>query len=279
MNPFVELSWLQAHLDDANLRIVDARSKSHGARGLVFPSGAEQYASGHIPGAVHLDYAVNLADPATPYAARVAPPELFAKVVGENGIGDATTVVAYDDGTTPYAARMVWMFRLYGHDDVHILAGGLPAWVAAGLPLTADVPAFPPQTFTPKPRPHLRASREEVLAVAEGRDGAQLLETQRDGTYKLRDRDIAGAVRLSASRLLQDENGGRIAPPAELERLIGEVAVDRNKRTIVTCGSGVGASGAHVALTEAGFTDLAVYDGSWMEWSHDNLPTVPKTSG
>ncbi len=276
MNPFVELDWLREHLDDPSVRLVDARSKPHGAPGLVFPSGAEQYAAGHIPGAVHLDYAVNLADPATPYAARVAPPELFAKVAGEHGIGDATTVVAYDDGTVPYAARMVWMFRLYGHDDVRILAGGLPAWRAAGLPLTLDVPSFPPQTFTPKPRPHLRASREEVLDVAEGRSTSQLLETQRDGTYALRDRDIAGAVRLSASRLLEDANGGRLAPRAELERMSDELGLDRAKRTIVSCGSGVGASGSYLALLEAGFTDLAVYDGSWMEWSHDGLPTVPK---
>jgi len=278
MTPFVELDWLRARLDDPQLRIVDARSKPHGAPGLSFPSGAEQYATGHIPNAIHLDYAVELADPATPYAARVAPAERFAKVVGERGIGDRATVVAYDDGTVPYAARMVWMFRLYGHDDVHILAGGLPAWRAAGLPIVFDVPSFAPDTFTPKPRPQLRASRDEVLAVAEGRSDSQLLETQRDGTYALRDRDIAGAVRLSASQLLSDANGGRLAPRGEIERLSDERELDRAKRTIVTCGSGVGASGSYIALLEAGFTDLAVYDGSWMEWSHDGLPTVAKAA-
>jgi thiosulfate/3-mercaptopyruvate sulfurtransferase len=274
--PFVELDWLRAHLDDPQLRIVDARSKPHGAPGLIFPTGAEQYATGHIPHAIHLDYAVELADPATPYAARVAPPEFFAKAVGERSIGDRSSVVAYDDGTVPYAARIVWMFRLYGHDDVHILAGGLPAWLAAGLPLVFDIPDFPPETFTPKPRPELRASRDEVLAVAERRSDVQLLETQRDGTYALRDRDIAGAVRLSASQLLEDSNGGRLAPLAEIARMSDERGLDRNKRTIVTCGSGVGASGSYLALLAGGFTDLAVYDGSWMEWSHDALPTVEK---
>lgn len=278
MTPFVELDWLRVRLEDPQLRIVDARSKPHGAPGLIFPSGAEQYATGHVPNAIHLDYAVELADPATPYAARVAPPELFAQAVGERGIGDRSSVVAYDDGTVPYAARIVWMFRLYGHDDVHILAGGLPAWRAAGLPIAFEIPSFPPETFTPRPRPHLRASRDEVLAVAEGHSGSQLLETQRDGTYALRDRDIAGAVRLSASQLLLDSNGGRFAPLAEIERLADERRLDRTKRTIVTCGSGVGASGSYIALSEAGFTDLAVYDGSWMEWSHDGLPTTPKGS-
>ena len=274
--PFVELAWLRAHLDDPQLRIVDARSQPHSAPGLSSPSGAEQYSAGHIPGAIHLDYAEELADPATPYAARVAPADLFAKVVGELGIGDRSTVVAYDDGTVPYAARIVWMFHLYGHDDVHILAGGLPVWRAAGLPLQSQVPHLAPQTFTPKPRPKLRAARDEVLAVAEGRSDAQLLETQRDGTYALRDRDIAGAVRLSASQLLEDSNGGRLAPLAEIDRLSDERGLDRSKRTIVSCGSGVGAAGSYLALSAAGFTDLAVYDGSWMEWSHDALPTVEK---
>jgi thiosulfate/3-mercaptopyruvate sulfurtransferase len=129
-------------------------------------------------------------------------------------------------------------------------------------------------TFTPRERPALRATREEVLAVAEKRSDTQLLETQRDTTYALRDRDIAGAVRLSGSHLLEDANGGRIAPAPRLAELVA--GLDPAKRTIVSCGSGVSASGSYFALREAGFTDIAVYDGSWMEWSHDGLPTVAK---
>jgi len=273
---FVDPAWLRAHFTDASVRIVDARSTPHGAPGSVGPSGAERYAAEHLPGAVHLDYATDLADPGTPHAARVAPPEAFARTLGACGIGDATTIVAYDDGDVPYAARFVWMCRYYGHDDVRVLAGGLAEWRANGGTVTADVPAYPPATFTPRTRPQLRASREDVLAVADGRSDAQLLETQRDTTYALRDRDIAGAVRLSGSLLLQDVRGGRVAAPETLHRLIDGAALDRSKRTIVSCGSGVSASGAYLALLEAGFTDLAVYDGSWMEWQHDGLPTVAK---
>jgi thiosulfate/3-mercaptopyruvate sulfurtransferase len=170
------------------------------------------------------------------------------------------------------------MLRYYGHDDVAILAGGLPAWTAAGHALTTDVPRFPRAAFTPRVRPELRASREDVVAVAEGRSQAQFLETQRDGTYAQRDRDIPNNIRLSASDLLEDARGGRIAERAKLETLIADAGLDKTKRTIVSCGSGVGASGAYVALLEAGFTNVAVYDGSWMEWSHDGLPTVPKAT-
>jgi thiosulfate/3-mercaptopyruvate sulfurtransferase len=275
--PFVDVAWLAAHLDDPGVRIVDTRSKPHGAA-VVAPEGREQYAASHLPGAVHLDYAEDLHDLATPYAARVAPPERFAAVMSENGIGDGTLVIAYDEGNVPYAARLMWMLRYYGHDDVAILAGGLPAWTAAGHALTTDVPHLPRAVFTARERPALRASREDVIAVAEGRSDAQFLETQRDGTYAQRDRDIPNAIRLSASDLLEDARGGRLADRAKLDELIAKAGLDKSKRTIVSCGSGVGASGAYLALSEAGFTDVGVYDGSWMEWEHDRLPTVPKRS-
>jgi thiosulfate/3-mercaptopyruvate sulfurtransferase len=272
---FVEVEWLASHLHDPRVRVVDARSTPHG--GVVqMPSGKEQYAAGHIEGAVHLDYADDLCDPATPYAIRVALPDRFAQVLGEQGIGDDAIVVAYDAGTIPFAARMVWMMRYYGHDEAYVLAGGLPAWSAAGHALSTVAPAITAATFTPRARPALRASRDEVLAVAEGRSRTQLLETQRDQTYAQRDRDIACAVRLSGNLLLEDARGGRVADAATLQRLVRDTGLDTHARTVVSCGSGVSASGAWLALRDAGFDDVAVYDGSWMEWEHDALPTVPK---
>lgn len=275
---FVDAAWLNGRLADPRIRIVDARSMPHGAK-VAAATGREQYAAGHLPGAVHLDYAEDLHDLATPYAARVAPEGRFADAMGAAGIGDDTFVVAYDDGDVPYAARFLWMLHYYGHDAGAILAGGRRAWIAAGYALTADVPAFPPASFTPQARPLLRASKLEVLAVVEGRSEAQLVETQRDGTYALRDRDIPRSIRLSASSLLEDARGGLIAEPARLAALIAESGLDRARRTIVSCGSGVGASGAYFALLAAGFRDVAVYDGSWMEWSHDGLPTTAKPEG
>jgi len=273
---FVDRAWLLEHRADANLRIVDARSVAHGVTGIVQTPGHERYAAGHLPGAVHIDYHDDLADAATPYAARVAPPETFAAVVGTLGIGDATTVVAYDDGDAPFAARIVWMLRYYGHDAAYVLAGGYAEWQLDGGEIVTAVPTYASETFTPHVRPELRATRGEVLAIAQGRSDAQLVETQRDQTYALRDRDIAGAVRLSGSALLEDARGGRIAAPQTLAALARGAGLDPHKRTIVSCGSGVSASGSYLALQAAGFRDVAVYDGSWMEWSHDGLPTVPK---
>ncbi|MFN2461007.1 MAG: sulfurtransferase [Candidatus Velthaea sp.] len=272
---FIDVPDLMARLGDARVRIVDARNVPHGAPSDL-PSGLTLYRNGHIPRAMYLDYAGELADAATPYAARVAPPDAFAAALGAKGIGDDNIVVAYDDGTIPFAARIVWMLHYYGHEEAYVLAGGLPAWLAAGGGLATDVPQFGHASFTARPREKARATRDEVLAVAEGRSDAQLLETQRDATYAQRDLDIKGSVRLSGSQLLEDTRGGRVAPPETLARLVDDRRLDRTRRTIVSCGSGVAAAGSYFALKAAGFEDVAVYDGSWMEWEHDQLPTVRK---
>lgn len=236
--------------------------------------GREQYLAGHIPRAIHLEYATDLHDPETAYAARVAPPQRFADVVGNAGIGNSTTVIAYDGGDVTYAARLVWMFHYYGHDAAAILTGGIEAWTDAGLMRVSEIPAPDEQRFTPHVRPQLRASREEVLDVAEGRSDAQLLSVSSETAYAMRDREIAGARRLSCSQLLDEAHGARLAPLERLHELTADL--DSHKRTITFCGNGVSAAGAYFALLAAGFTDVAVYDGSWAEWSHDNLPTVPK---
>jgi len=274
---FKEVDWLIAHRSDPRLRIVDARSIPHGGT-VAMPSGREQYAAGHLPGAVHLDYGDDLSDPATPYATRVAPAKRFADVLGARGIGDDAVVIAYDAGTIPFAARLVWMLRYYGHAEAYVLAGGIAAWSASGQPLETAAPTTVPATFHPREDPALRATRAEVESIVAGTLDEQLVETQRDQTYAQRDRDIPRAVRLSGSLLLEDTRGGRIADGATLDRLVASAGLDRHKRTVVSCGSGVSASGAWLALRAAGFDDVAVYDGSWMEWSHDGLPTVQKPS-
>ena len=275
MKDFIEIDELLNRLDDPRLRIVDARSTPHGGT-VAMPTGREQYDAGHIPGAIYLDYDEHLKDPSTPYAVRVAPADLFSRVMSAHGIGDDSIVVAYDAGTIPFAARMVWMLRYYGHDEAYVLAGGIDAWTNAGRPLSTAPATGTPARFTPLEHPNLRASVGEVTGIVEGRSNTQLVETQRDQTYAQRDRDIKGAVRISGNLLLEDANGGRVAGASTLERLVREAKLDPHKRTVVTCGSGVSASGAWLALRAAGFKDVAVYDGSWMEYSHLGLPTVAK---
>jgi len=274
---FIEVAAVRDRLGEPRLRIVDARSRPHGGSDPKARAGRDLFRDAHVAGAIYLDYAVDLVDEATPYATRVAPADRFAEMMSRSGLGDDCSFVVYDDGNVPYAARFLWMCRYYGHDDVRILAGGFPAWRAANGPIAAgDAVAPERRTFTAHPRPTLRATRAEVEAIAAGTSCAQLLETQRNLTYAQRTRAVPNAKRLSGNDLLEDARGGRVAPPERLAALVADLALDARARTVVTCGSGVSASGSYVALLEAGFTDVAVYDGSWMEWQHDGMPTVEK---
>lgn len=274
MDYFVEVDWLAEHLGDPAIAIVDTRSAPLSG---IFPFlGREQYFSAHIPGAVHLDYALDLGDQDIAYASFVAPAARFAEVLGNAGIGAGTTVAAYDGGEPPYAARLVWMLNYYGHETAAILSGGIDAWIAAALPRATEILSRMPQRFVPQPRPQLRASREEVLAVAEGRSDAQLLSVSADLAYAKRNHEIPHARRLSCSQLFDEMHGGK---PASVQRVCELTAdLDPHKRTITYCGNGVSAAGAYVALRAAGFTDVAVYDGSWADWSHHKLPIVPKAA-
>ena len=271
MDAYVEAEWLAERIDDPKIAIVDTRS----APNAIFYGGVgrEHYVYGHIPGAVHLDYADQLQDQYTAYTVRVAPPQRFMEEMGKAGICDGMTVITYDGGEAPYAARVAWMLQYYGHEAA-ILAGGLDAWIAAGNPRTGEIPSRRMCRFTPKAQPRLRATLEEVLDVAEGRSDAQLLAVWPDATYALREREIAGARRLSSSKLLDETRGCRLAPPERLRELTADL--DSQKRTITYCGNGVYAAAAYFALRAAGFSDVAVYDGSWSEWNHRRLPTIPK---
>ncbi|MGH7662379.1 MAG: sulfurtransferase [Vulcanimicrobiaceae bacterium] len=263
MDTFVDVEWLAQRLDDPAVAIVDTRS----APLAIFYGGVgrEQYIYGHIPGAVHLDYADQLQDQYTQYAARVAPPERFAEELGKAGIRDDMTVIAYDAGDVPYAARVVWMLHYYGHDNAAILSGGIDAWIQSGHQRQGEIAVRRMSRFTPKAQPQLRATLEEVRDIAQGRSDAQLLATWPDADFARRDREIDGARRLSYSQLFHDIEG-TMAPLERVRALTADL--DPQKRTITYSSNGVHAAAAYFALRAAGFTDVAVYDGSWAEWSH-----------
>lgn len=269
MDAFVDVQWLAERIDDPTIAVVDSRS----APNAIFYGGVgrEHYIYGHIPGAVHLDYADQLQDPYTPYAVRVAPPERFKEEMGKAGIRDDMTVIAYDAGDVPYAARVVWMLHYYGHENAAILSGGIDAWVQSGHPRVSEISARRMCRFTPSERPELRASIEEVLDVAEGRRDAQLLAIWPGADFARREREITSARRLSYSELFDEIEG----TPAPLERVRALTSdLDPHQRTIAYSANGVHAAAAYFALRAAGFTDVAVYDGSWAEWNYHNLPTT-----
>jgi thiosulfate/3-mercaptopyruvate sulfurtransferase len=272
----VDVATLQAELGDPDLRILD------GTVILDFPpdggppavtSGRAGYDAGHIPGAAFADLIADLSDPTSGLPFTVPPPERFAAAIGALGVGDASRVVTYDQGTTTWATRLWWLLRYFGFDDVRVLDGGLPAWKAAGGELSTAAPEHPAATFTPRPRPELLATRDDVLAAME--DGATCIVNALDEAMYRAGR-IPGSSNLAASSLL-DPQTGRVRPVEELRRAVAEVVPAGGPAPIAYCGGGIAATLDVFAFALAGREDARMYDGSLTDWTSD--PSLPVETG
>lgn len=281
----VETDWLAAHLDDSDLCIVDLRWRGDG-------SGRQLYLSSHIPGAIHLDWHADLNGDTSDD--RLLPPERFAALMEASGIGNATRVVAYAKTDHSGAARLWWALRYHGHDQVAVLNGGFTKWQAEGRPITVELPTPRTARFVPRLQTHWLATAADVEAALANPDaGIHLVDTRPIEQYigravwtphgslflppnqdwvevagrRLRGGHIPGAVHLHASRNLAAD--WTYHNPAELRAMAEAAGVHAEHRVIFYCGVGISASLGLFALHLAGYRDLALYDGSWIEWGSD----------
>ena len=274
MDPLVSTDWLAARLEEPRLVVVDCRFR------LGVPAaGRELYEAGHIPGARFLDLDADLADPPGPPADPDDPgrgpvggrhplpdPERFAAAVRRAGIGTGTTVVAYDDAMSGGAARLWWLLRHHGFEQVAVLDGGLAAW--DGPLREGPEPAPTPGDFQPSPTP-----RDDVVTAAElladlERPAAAREHLVLDARTPERFRGEQEPVDPVAGHIPGARNvplGDAFPPPADLPA--------RGERTLVaSCGSGVTATGLLLALAAAGRDDAKLYAGSWSDWVARGLP-------
>jgi len=155
----VGTEWLAAHLDDPHVRVLDASYKQPG----ITPTAREDYERGHIPGTVFFDID-DVAQSGTSLPHMIPSPERFSLKMAERGIGNDDRVVVYDTAGLSSAGRAWWMLRLYGHDNVALLDGGLPKWKAEGRPLDTAPPVIPSRRFTAQFRPELVRDKEAIRA-------------------------------------------------------------------------------------------------------------------
>jgi thiosulfate/3-mercaptopyruvate sulfurtransferase len=263
----VSTDWLAERLAAPDIRVVDATWFMPGSA----RNARAEFEAAHVAGAVHFDID-EICDETSPYPHMVPSAAKFSAKVRRLGLGDGVTVVAYDANRFCASARVWWMFRLFGHEAVVVLDGGLERWRAEGRPLE-EGPARPRERHLTarqnttllreldQMRANLTSRREQVVDTrSAGRFTGELPEP-RPG---LRSGHIPGSRNVPTSELLAAD--GRLKPPAELRPLFLRAGVDLARPITCSCGSGVAAAVAALALFELGRSDVAVYDGSWSEW-------------
>lgn len=271
MDPLVSQDWLAARLEEPRLRVVDCRFTLGDPR-----AGRAAYEAGHIPGAVFLDLDADLSDPPGPAApgtpergpvgGRHPLPDLdrFAAAVRRSGIGSGTTVVAYDDAMSGGAARLWWLLRHCGFDDVAVLDGGLAAWEG---PLGAGgEPPPSPGDFTPRPRGDDLVTADELAA--------DLSRPARERRYLVLDARAPERFRGETEPIDPVAGhipGARNLPTARAFPPPPELAGEE-RQLVASCGSGVTATALVLALTAAGRDDVKLYAGSWSDWVARGLP-------
>ena len=279
----ISVTELAASLDDPDLRIADVRWS------LAAPASSRlAYATAHLPGAVFVDLDTVLTAAVGPGRHPLPDPAAFVASLAALGIGRRHRVVVYDDTGGTVAARLWWMLDVLGHSRTAVLDGGIGAWKAAGLPMTAEVPAVPwaepvatPGAGSDWPRTIDRAELASSLASVTLLD-ARAPERYR-GEIEPIDRvpgHIPTARSLPTSSLL--DAAGRFLPPAALALRFAaagaaQPTVDRTdatgrRRVVVSCGSGVNACHLALAMRTAGLRDPLLYAGSYSDWTQAGMP-------
>ncbi|MBE2316589.1 sulfurtransferase [Solirubrobacter sp. CPCC 204708] len=273
--PLVSTDWLAEHLDDADLRLLDATIFLAPPAGpgadWTQERGDAAHAQEHIPGSRYADLVSELSADDGWFTRPEA--DAFKAAVERLGVGDDAKVVVYDRAASMWAARVWWLLRSYGFDAVAVLDGGFARWKAEGRPTTAEpTPEAPAASFTPRDRPELVADRDQVLAAVND-GGACLINslTAEDFTATSTDRyarpgRIPGSLNVPVFDLLAED--GTFRSPEQLRPLFADVLA-RDERKITYCGGGIAATGDALALYLLGETDVAVYDGSLREWAGD----------
>jgi len=263
----VSTDWVAAHLDDPNVRIIESNEDP-----LL-------YASGHIPGAVEVDWVKDLNDPLRrDYLGKAG----FESLAGRIGISPETTVVFYGDKSNWWATYALWVFELFDHQNAKIMDGGRLKWEQEGRDLTREKPVVSPSSYSAPERDdsQIRAFRDGVLQHTQA--GGQLVDVRSPAEFSgeklhmegypqegaVRGGHIPGAGNVPWSRAANGD--GTFKTAAELRAIyLDEIGLNPQEPTIAYCRIGERSSHTWFVLTNLlGFADVRNYDGSWTEWGN-----------
>ena len=263
----VSTDWLEAHLKDPDLRVIDASW-------YLPDSGRDpraEYMAAHIQGARFFDID-DISDQRSDLPHMAPPPEKFISRMRAMGIGDGHQIVVYDGSGLFSAARVWWTFRLMGKTDIAVLDGGFPKWQAEGRPVEDMPPVLRDRHITVSRQAHLVRDVTQVAAAAklcdheivDARSAERFRGEAPEPRPGLRSGHIPNSKNLPYTRLLNADK--TMKSVSDLRTAFEEAGVDLRKPAITTCGSGVTAAILSLAMERLGKVDHSLYDGSWSEW-------------
>jgi thiosulfate/3-mercaptopyruvate sulfurtransferase len=266
----VETQWVQDHLEDDSIRIVEVDENP------------ALYAEAHIPGAIGFDWQKDLQDQVK---RDFLGPKEFGELFGNRGVSNDHTIVLYGDRNNWFAAYTYWYLKYYGHDKVRLMNGPREKWIEEGHPTTKEIPSYPAATFDAKgPDDAIRAKRDEVLEILE--TDTRLVDVRSPQEYSgeliamagyeqegaQRAGHIPGAANVPWAQAVQED--GTFKPVDELRQLYESKGVLDGNDVVAYCRIGERSAHTWFVLHELlGHDRVKNYDGSWTEWG--NMVNVP----
>ncbi|MBO9478605.1 3-mercaptopyruvate sulfurtransferase [Shimia sp. R11_0] len=274
----VSTDWLAAHLKDPDLRILDASMSPAGTENTA----GLEYQERHIPGARYFDID-DVSDGRSDLPHMVPPVEKFMSRLRAMGVGDGHQVVIYDSAGLFSAARVWWLFKLMGQNNVAVLDGGLPKWIQDGHPTDDLSPIIRDRHMTVRRQNQMVRDVTQVSHAAklgdheiiDARAAARFRGEADEPRAGLRAGHIPGSKNVPYTSALNKD--GTMKSPDALRQVFEAAGVDLSKPAITSCGSGVTAAVLCLAMERFGKTDHSLYDGSWAEWGA--FPTLPVATG
>ena len=270
----VQPSWLEQHLDDPAVRILDCTTymipQPVGPSKIV--SGKPDYLQGHIPGAQHVDMVTDLSDPAGRYPYTLPPPQQIERLLSRLGISNEQRIIIYGRSSVMTLTRTWYVLHTMGHQNIALLDGSFARWQAEGRPVTSDLLSFEASSYRATPDLRHLADLAEVRAAIN--DAETILVnalspeqfTGSGGAHYGRPGRIPGSVSIPA-RNLADPETMLFESPERLRQYFEQAGVFAKQRVIHYCGGGIAATTTAFALEMLGSRDWAVYDNSLLEWA------------
>ena len=265
----VSTDWLADHLNAPDVCIVDASWHMPNAG----RNARAEFEAAHIPGAVYFDID-EINDEGNPLPHMLPSPEKFSSRMRKMGLGDGNRIVVYDSTGVSAAARVWWMFRVFGHEDVALLDGGLQKWLTEGRPVTDAPGESRARHFTARVNTLLARDYAQMRANVDSR-AEQVLDARSPGRFSATEPEprpelpgghIPGSLNIPFPKVMESENKTML-PADGIRQALEDAGVDTSKPMVTSCGSGVTAAILTLALYLIGHEQVPVFDGSWTEWA------------